>query len=102
MQLLAFCTDVCLHYDVQMLALDSNRIGDDEMCSFSDTLPPVALAGLRELELWGNKIGDDGMKALATAIMSGVLESLEELIIDDGNDHSALKDACQARRINLT
>ena len=54
----------------------------------------------QELWLYGNNIGDAGLTALAKAVESGALASLETLVVDD-EEHPALKAACQARGIDL-
>ena len=53
-------------------------------------------------ELWldDNKIGDAGLTALAKAVESGALASLQLLLVDN-LDHPALKAVCQARGIGM-
>ena len=56
------------------------------------------------LGLERNQIGDAGLTALAKAVESGALASLNTLYVDDGplgTEHPALKVACDARGINL-
>ena len=54
----------------------------------------------QELYLYENKIGDAGLTALAKAVESGALASLETLAVNNVK-HPALKAACQARGIDL-
>ena len=64
----------------------------------------MCLDPLQELYLNNNEIGDDGVKALASAISSGAMASLQQLVVDEGplgSEHPALKAACDARGINL-
>ena len=59
-----------------------------------------ALPALKKLVLLNNKIGDVGLSALAGAVSKGGLASLKELHVDD-TENPALKEACQARGIDL-
>ena len=55
---------------------------------------------MQELALDCNKISDAGLTALAKAVESGALPSLDTLLVDD-EEHPALNAACQARGIYL-
>ena len=54
------------------------------------------------LRLSDNKIGDAGLTALAKAVESGALASLEKLFVPDGCENNPqLKAACSQRGIEL-
>ena len=74
-------------FNMQVLALGGNQIGDTGMIPLADALGKGALPQLKELNLYKNQIGDVGMQALAGAVSKGALASLEniELAGNPGN-----------------
>ena len=87
---------------MQELALDFNKISDAGLTALAKAVESgVALAQLTTLGLGGNQIGDAGLSSLAAAVGNGALASLETLVVDDDEEHPALKVACQARGIDL-
>ena len=56
----------------------------------------------QELSLYCNKIGDAGLTALAKAVESGALASLEKIIVgSEHKRHPQLVAACQPRGIQI-
>jgi Ran GTPase-activating protein (RanGAP) involved in mRNA processing and transport len=84
--------------------LRENEIGDVGMQAFSDAIRSGALASLKFISLAKNVITEAGMQAFSDVIRSGAPASLNTLYVDNGklgNEHPALKAACQARNIRL-
>ena len=91
--------------NLKELYLSQNRIGDAGLTSFAEAIGASgALAQLETLYFQQNEIGEGGMQAFASAVASGSLPSLKTLFVDDGplgTEHTALKEACEARGIDL-
>ena len=69
---------------VQNLDLRVNAIGDIGITALATAVASGALASLQAIDLSINAIGDPGITALADALGKGALASLKELIVDDG------------------
>ena len=82
---------------MQTLELTLNKIADAGLTALAKAVESGALASLETLNLGVNKIGNDGMKALADACASGALPQLKDLWIL--KNAPALKAACEARGI---
>ena len=77
-----------------------NQITDDGFATFMPYLKNCSnLSNLTAFSI-GSGITDKGMKEFADILSNGALASLSLLSVDDC-EHPALKDACQARGINL-
>ena len=71
--------NICLMCHVQILLLSENNIGDAGLTALAKAVESGALASLEKLALGSDKIGDKGMKALADACASGALASLTNI-----------------------
>ena len=91
---------ICLMCHTQTLELGSNQIGDAGLTALAKAVESGALASLQLLDLQVNQIGDAGLSSLAAAVGNGALASLETLAVDD-EEHPALEAACQARGVDL-
>ena len=85
---------------LEVLALNSNQIGDLGMSSLSEALAKGSMANLKKLWLNDNQIGDLGMSSLSEALAKGSMASLAELYVDNP-EHPTLKAACETRGIEL-
>ena len=68
--------NICLMCHTQELELYGNNIGDVGLTALARAVESGALASLEELQLWNNQIGDAGLSALAEAVGKGALDHL--------------------------
>ena len=80
-------------WNVRIVSLEKNALGDAGVATLAWALSMGALAHLTRLNLTANAIGHDGMVALSTALRAGALPKLEWLFlsgnrIDDVGVHA--------------
>jgi hypothetical protein len=61
---------------LEVLDLNSNKIGDEGLRHVADALARGAAPALKDLTVWGNKIGDEGMRHLGSALARGAAPAL--------------------------
>ena len=66
----------------QWLDLGGNNIGDAGLTALAKAVESGALASLEALDLSKNEIGEAGMTAFADAVGKGALASLKKIVVD--------------------
>ena len=79
--------NICLMCHTQWLDLGGNNIGDAGLTALAKAVESGALASLEVLFLENNQISDAGLSALAEAVGKGALPALGSLLLS-GNPAS--------------
>ena len=90
--------NICLMCHTQSLRLGDNQIGDAGLTALAKAVESGALASLEKLFLSKNQIGDVGITALADALEKGAMDKIQSISLLGNPGSSAPVDAALANR----